>query len=319
MKYKKIISITMLLTAVTALISGCGTTSVDSAPMPEQTQILDEQPATTQDSKENWPEKITIVQMPNDNNPNVGTIHKDFCDDLSEYLGIEVTEMEGTDYTVGVEAMASGNIDVMLVTAMSYYQAKERANAELLVSTPMAGEYRSVIITRADSGINSLEDLKGHSFAFVDQASSSGYMYPKALLINELDLDTDLLENSDYFFSTVAFSGAHDTGVMGVYMGDYDAVAVAGSTMESLHDAGVIDQNELKQIAQTDLIPNPAYVIRGDLPDDLKQAIKTFYLEYDDETYFEEIHLDSSIRFVDITEDDYKIIYDTLKALKIEE
>ncbi len=44
-----------------------------------------------------------------------------------------------------------------------------------------------------------LRDLKGKTFAFVDQASSSGYMYPKAKLVNKLSLDPDLLEKQRIF------------------------------------------------------------------------------------------------------------------------
>jgi len=269
----------------------------------------------------NWPSSIVVVQFPNENNPNAGTRHEAFSKALSEYLGgIEIKEIEGTEYTVGIEAMANGKIDVMGVSPMSYYQAKNRAGAELLVSTPLASEYRTVFITRADNNaINTMEDLKGHNFAFVEQASSSGYMYPKAKLVNDFDLDPALVENNGYFFSSVAFSGAHDASVTGVVMGDYEAAAVAGMIIDQMADAGAVNKEELKIIGQTDLIPNPAYVVRGALPDDLKAKIKEFFLQYSDVEYFKDVHNDENIRFVDITEDDYKIIYDTLSALKMEE
>lgn len=204
--------------------AGCGTK--ENTGKENTTKEATENDVTAESEAVEWPEEITLVQMPNENNPNAGQKHDEFRQELEEYLGIKVNEMEGTDYSVGIEGMASGNIDVMLVSPMSYYQAKERAGAELLVSTPMADDYYTVFITQADNEeINSLEDLKGKSFAFVDQASSSGYMYPKAKLVKDLDLNSDLLENSDYFFSTVAFAGQHQTVATGVSMGDYDAGA----------------------------------------------------------------------------------------------
>ena len=278
------------------------------------------EPGAGADLPAGWPEEITIVQMPNENNPNAGAKHEEFRKAMEDYLGIKVKEMEGTEYSVGIEGMAAGNIDVMLVSPMSYYQAKERAGAELLVSTPMAQDYHTAFITRADNDeINSLEDLRGKSFAFVDQASSSGYMYPKAYLLQKLGLDTDLLENSDYFFSTVAFAGSHPAVATGVSMGDYEAGAVAASVLTQLSDAGALDVSTLKVIDQTDTIPNPAYVVRGNLPEDLKAKIKEFFLQYDDGNYFAEVHGDERIRFVTVTEEDYKIIYDTLKVLGIGE
>lgn len=322
-KNKKGLTVIAAMMALAVMTTaGCGTRgNMETENTSEEisTKENTEQDVTAESETAEWPEEITLVQMPNENNPNAGQKHDEFRQELEEYLGIKVNEMEGTDYSVGIEGMASGNIDVMLVSPMSYYQAKERAGAELLVSTPMAEDYHTVFITQADNDeINSLEDLKGKSFAFVDQASSSGYMYPKAKLVQDLELDSDLLENSDYFFSTVAFAGQHQTVATGVSMGDYDAGAVAASVLSQMEEAGAIDTSTIKIIDQTDTIPNPAYVVRGDLPEDLKSKIKEFFLSYDNEDYFEQIHGDKSIRFVDVTEDDYKIIYDTLEALGID-
>lgn len=266
-----------------------------------------------------WPEKLVVVQMPNENNPNAGAMHDDFRLAMSEYLGIEVQEMEGSDYTVGIEAMASKKIDVMLVSPMSYFQAQKRANAELLVSTPTSEDYRSSFITRADNDeINQLSDLKGKTFAFVDQASSSGYLYPKAKLVKALELESDQLEASGYYFDTVAFSGKHDASVMGILMGDYDAACVAGASIKQMINAGVVSEGDLKVIDQSEIIPNPAYVVRGDLPEDLKSKIKEFYVQYDNETYFKELHGSEKIRFVSVDESDYQPAKELLELLNID-
>lgn len=265
-----------------------------------------------------WPKELVVVQMPNENNPDAGSKHDEFAKALSEYIGIPVKEMEGSDYTVGIEAMASKKGDVMLVSPMSYFQAKERAGAQLLASTPMMDEYRTKFIVKTDSSINTLTDLKGKSFAFVDQASSSGYLYPKSKLVNSLNLDTDKLETSGYFFSTVAFSGKHDSSVIGVTMGDYDGAAVAGTTIGQMEKAGVLKKDAIKVIGETDVIPNPAYVIRNNLPDDLKAKVKEFYLQYADESYFETVHGNKDIRFVDVSEKDYAPAKELLDTLKLD-
>lgn len=304
--------------ALSAVLAGCAAAAPTASTSPTGSPASS--PSGEGVDRTGWPESITVVQMPNENNPNAGQKHEEFSRAMSEYLGVEIKEMEGTDYSVGIEGMASSNIDVMLVSPMSYYQAKERAGAELLVSTPMAEDYHTAFITQADNDdINSLKDLKGKSFAFVDQASSSGYMYPKAKLVKDLELDPSLVENSGYFFSTVAFAGQHQSVATGVSMGDYDAGAVAASVMDQMAQAGALDASTLKVIGQTDTIPNPAYVVRGSLPQTLKDEIKAFFLQFNDGSYFEAVHGDKDIRFVDVTEDDYKIIYDTLETLGIDE
>lgn len=47
------------------------------------------------------------------------------------------------------------------------------------------GEYHSVIFVKKDSDLNRLEDLKGRIVAFEEPFSSSGYFFPKMLMIEE--------------------------------------------------------------------------------------------------------------------------------------
>lgn len=275
--------------------------------------------ANANQDENTMPDKLVLVQMPNENNPDTGGKHAEFSQALSDYIGIPVEEMEGSDYSVGIEAMASKNVDVMLVSPMSYYQAKERAGAELLVSTPTSDDYRSAFIVKGDNEeIQTLEDLKGKTFAFVDQSSSSGYLYPKAYLLKTLNLDSNQLEKSDYYFNTVAFSGQHQASLMGVVMGDYDGACVATSIVSKMVESGVIKEGDVKIIDQSEIIPNPAYVIRSDLPESLKTKIKEFFLQYENESYFETVHGSKDIRFVDINEEAYDPAKEMLNLLNID-
>ena len=46
--------------------------------------------------------------------------------------------------------------------------------------------YYSIGFARKDSGITSMEDAKGKSFAFADPNSTSGYLVPAAELIGQI-------------------------------------------------------------------------------------------------------------------------------------
>ncbi|MDR2044016.1 MAG: phosphate/phosphite/phosphonate ABC transporter substrate-binding protein [Clostridium sp.] len=324
MNFQKVISV-LLLSSIVVAACGCsdsGTpTEASSSPAAAQSEAPEE-PLAAVDEKEDWPKKITIVQMPNEANPDAGQKQEGFRKAASDYIGVEVEEQEGTEYAVGIEAMKSGKLDVLLVSPMSYYQAKKVANAEPLVkaTTFSATPYKTVFITRADrSDINSLEDLQGKTFAFVDPASSSGYLYPKAKLIAELGLETEQLENPGYFFQTVAYSGKHDSSAMGVVLGDYDAAAVALSVLGPMTDAELFQEEDIKIIGETDVIPDPCYVIRSDLPQTLKDKIKEFYLQYDSSEYFEIFYSSPDARFVEAKDADYEIVAEMVELLKIEE
>ncbi|HCM90022.1 MULTISPECIES: phosphate/phosphite/phosphonate ABC transporter substrate-binding protein [Vagococcus] len=272
------------------------------------------------ESGNKWPEKLTIVTMPDENNPEAGGKNEAFQKDMSKYLGIPVEVMEGGDYAVGIEAMKNKKLDVLLVSPMSYFQAKQRVEIDPLVTTSSNGAeaYKTVFVTRKDNDkINELKDLKGTNFAFVDPASSSGYMFPKYTLVKDLKLEPSKIEEPNYFFKTVAYSGKHDSSLMGVVKGDYEAAAVAGQVINMMSGAGLVDKDELKIIGETEEIPNPAYVMRSDLPDDLKKKIKEFYIQYEDEKYFETFYKDKSVRFVEAKDSDYETVKDMMKTLGI--
>lgn len=301
---KKTLLTGLLLTTLTlSLLSGCGQGETASGA------------ATT-------PEKLTIVQMPDENNPDAGTKHDGFRKDMEKAVGIPVEEMEGADYSVGIEALKAGKLDVLLVSPMSYYQAKKVAGAEPLVTTTSMGTepYRTKFIARADDqSINDLKDLKGKNFAFVDPASSSGYMYPKTTLVKELDLASDKLENPGYFFKTVAYSGKHDASIMGVAKGDYDAAAVAGQTIPMMEKAGLLEKGALKVIGETDVIPNALFVVRKDLPQDIKKKLLDFYTGYDNADYFKSFYGAEDVRFVAAKDSDYAVVKEMVDTLGIEE
>lgn len=270
----------------------------------------EEETTTTKASETAWPETLTLVQMPNENDPTITqSMHSQLRDHLTEELGINVVEHQGGSYAVGIEALASGNLDVLLATPMSYYQANKVADAELLV-TPSFPEgvfkYYTSFITHADNDdINSLEDLEGTNFAFVNAASSSGYLYPKGTLVQELGLESDRVEQSGYFFENVTFSESHPNSVIGVSMGDFEAAAAARSVIDSLIEAGQIKEDDIKEIGRSIDIPDPSYIVRGGLPDDFVDELREAFLSFDNEEYFEAIHGDASVRFVGTPEGFY--------------
>ena len=158
---------------------------------------------------------------------------------LSEQLGIPVTIQVTSDYSAAIEAMKSKHIDMAWFGPFSYVMAAKVANAEAIVNgvrrSDGKSDYHSVIITRSDSGIETLEDLKGKSFAFVDPASTSGNLIPRKMLIeNGIDPDND--------FDRSFYAGTHNAVEYAIANGKVDAGADSDNSYNRMVEAGEIGE-----------------------------------------------------------------------------
>ena len=123
-------------------------------------------------------------------------------------------------------------------------------------------------MVRADSGINSLNDLQGKRFAFVDPASTSGHLYPKTLLLSKgFDPKT--------FFSKTVFAGSHNAVVLSIYKGEVDGgAAYDGFSGCGLPNLTRMFLKKIKVLAYTKEIPNDTVSVRKELPEGLKVKLR---------------------------------------------
>ncbi len=193
---------------------------------------------------------------------------------FASYTGTQVGRAGGqvfvTPAYAGVlQALQSDQIDVAYLNPLSYVLAVQQfaSTPEKLVPIAMpyfhkSLTYKGIIFVRADSGINSVKDLRGKSFAFADRTSTSGYLYPAGLMKEAgLDPDKDI--------KAVNISG--NAGVMAVMNGQAAGGATYETGIETAFTDPVtkqVDQSKVRQfkiIATTDPIPNGMIVARGNL------------------------------------------------------
>jgi phosphonate transport system substrate-binding protein len=201
-------------------------------------------------------------------------------DILQDRLGMEVQPFVATDYTGVVEALRVNKLDIAFLTPASYVLARNEANVKVVLKSERKGSpfYYAAIITRADSGIKKLEDLRGKTFAFGDPLSTSANVFPRKMLSERgIDPVRD--------FKRILYSGGHDATVLAVLHGKVDAGATYANSPDGQDSSWMRylknseDVKKIHAIAFSEPIPADNLVINGNLDEGLARKIEEIFLE----------------------------------------
>ncbi|WP_162800390.1 phosphate/phosphite/phosphonate ABC transporter substrate-binding protein [Acetobacterium bakii] len=205
---------------------------------------------------------------------NIKTMYVPILNAVFKSIGCKVRTMIVKDYDALSNGMKDGIIDVAWFSPFAYVTAHNKIGIEPLVSPKVNGKvsYNGCIITRQDSGIHSLDDLKGRSFAYVDEGSASGYLYSRHLIKSEG-------MNPDKLFSRNAFMGSHDAVIKAVLSREYDAGATYNEAMEDAAKNG-INMDNFRIIAKTPDIPKDAIAINPSLSQEFSDTLKNAFIDY---------------------------------------
>lgn len=152
---------------------------------------------------------------------------------LTKALGREVDIVILPDYASTVAALGDGRVDFAYLGGLTYLKAHKQYGVVPLVQRSSDTQFHALFITRADSSIRSLNDLRGRKFAFGDVNSTSGHVIPYLELRQAgIDPDKDL---------TVRYTGNHPATIRAVETRLVDAGAVDESIFQSLLSEGKIE------------------------------------------------------------------------------
>ena len=255
---------------------------------------------------------LTIGLIPAEDSQAMIESSRQVLDSLQQQLGMPVKPFVATDYNGIIEALRAKKLDVAYLGPFSYALATTVADVEAfaVAVTKKTGQssYKSVIITRKDSGIATTADLKGRTFAFVDPTSASGHLFPKAgLMQSGYEPDT--------YFRRVIFSGSHDASILAVANKKVEAAAVADRILASAIAKGQVKADEIQVVWSSNPIPESPMVWRKDLDPTLKENIAKAMANIKDLPWGDQGVLNG---FQPTNDAAYNVVRDTAKALKLD-
>ena len=192
---------------------------------------------------------------------------------LEKETGARVELVVPTNYAAVVEAIANDRVDIAYLGGFTFVQASQRAGVRPLVQRERDQAFHSVFITQPGSGINSLTDLKRHSFAFGDVNSTSGHLMP-AYYMREAGVDPGALAKTLY-------TGGHDATALAVANAKVDAGAMDELVLGSMTKAGKIKTSQLKVFYTTPAFFDYVWAARKGLDQKWSDGFATAFLKLD--------------------------------------
>jgi phosphonate transport system substrate-binding protein len=206
---------------------------------------------------------------PYDTAPKLVPIYDHIGQLIAEKLGCEVKVYITTNYNAEIEAMRSGKLEAGEFGPLGYVLAHQVAKAEAVATFGDADNkpdtYWASLVTWPGSGIKTVAEIRGHSFAFSDPASTSGHLFPAyGLRKAGVDPDKDI---------RAIYAGSHTSSFEALYNHKVDAGELNSEQLESAKQRGQYKDGDLVFLWKSDPIPIDPITVRGDLPPEFKHRL----------------------------------------------
>ena len=205
--------------------------------------------------------------------------YNELAEYLTERLGVPVELKRTASYAPTIEALRANKVDAAIMGSFSYMIAKQKADIKPLVTRGTEtgpGMYHSFIATAPEKNLQSMDDVIADAdqltFAFVDPASTSGHLIPRAGL-------EGMGIKPERDFKEVVFAMNHTNSAMTILSGKVDVGAFQSSSYRRLIERGRMTPDDVRILWQSDPIPNGPVIVRGGLATELIDSITTAFLD----------------------------------------
>ncbi|OZU89176.1 phosphonate ABC transporter substrate-binding protein [Virgibacillus indicus] len=317
---KKLYSLLLVL-ALALVLAACG--GSDDADSSNGSDGSDDAESSSDNGEEaegtETPETLVMGFVPSQDSDTIADTVEPLAKRLGEELGIEVQGQVMTNYNALVEAMGANQVQIGFIPAFGYVLANEQYDVEVILKSIRygSGTYKAQYLVRSDSGIESLADLEGKVWAYADQGSTSGYLFPASQLMEEFDYASAPELESNFFSGTIQ-SGGHDSSAIAVYEGDADVATTFDDVRTELEEEYPDVMDKLTVLGYTDEIPNDTISVTKELDDELVQEIKDIFLSFNEDEEMIQIMNDvyNWDEIDEATDEEYQVVKDTYQKFK---
>jgi phosphonate transport system substrate-binding protein len=233
--------------------------------------------------------------------------YEPLADYLSKKCGVRIKLKVLTRYGNIVGNFVSLGMDGAFFGSFTYALAHRKLGVEVLARPEGfdgTSTYHGLIFVREDSGIRTIRDMKGKRFAFVDKATTAGYLLPLAYFRKHGIKDYKTYLKETYF------TGTHQDTIYDVLNKKADIGAAKNTIYKRISNVDSSITNELVILEKSPDVPENGLAVRKSLDDSLKHRLKEALLNMHDDPNGKNILKDfGARRFIETTDNDYEPVF----------
>jgi phosphonate transport system substrate-binding protein len=234
---------------------------------------------------------------------------------LSEKIGTRIKLIIIPVFGNIVKNFDSAGMDGAFLESLTYALAHTKLGVEVLArpeNLQGVSTYRGLIFVRKDSGIKTVRDMKGKTFAFVDKASAVGYLHP-LVFFRERGV-----RNYRHYLKEIYYTGTYEDSIYDVLNRKADIGAAKNTVFERLAGKNPRIKEELRILTQSPDFPESGLVVRKNLDPSIKKMLKDALLGMDSDPAGKIVLKNfGAKRFIKTTDEDYLPIYKYTRELNL--
>lgn len=235
---------------------------------------------------------------------------------LTKKTGIEIKFTILSRYGNIVERFEKEKMDGAFFGSFTGAVAVHKLNVIPLVrpvNLDNTSTYQGYIFVRKDSNIKNVKDMKGKMMAFVEKATTAGYLFPLAWLRE------NGISSPDGFFRDYYFTGSHDAAIDAVL----DKKADIGAAKHSIYDRSRSENpridKELTILARSPSVPSNGLCVRMDLSESLRTKLRDTLLNmHNDPDGQKVLKQFGALKFIETKEIDYEPVHELAQKAGID-
>ena len=239
---------------------------------------------------------------------------------IAEYLSIRahasVELVVLSRYGNIIDNFVSSSLDGAFFGSFTGALAQRKLGVEALVRPEYpdgTSTYFGMLLVRRDSGITSAEGMKGKRFAFVDKATTAGWLLPLYYF------KTNGIEDHGSWLEETYFAGTHEGVIYDVLERRADIGAAKNTTLSLLSSKDPRISKELMILMRSPKVPANGLLVSHDLDESLKNNIRDALLGMDqDRAGREALSSFGAARFIETTAADYNVVFEYAEKIGLD-